>query len=250
MFFLLLICLSAPALALDADAERSGDQPPPGTNPTDILTRGDLKYKFIKSQSGAETYALTARLDYALTPNVLVRVDVPYVDVDPQVSGIDSDSGLGDIFVRLGWRALKRPKFALFFGADFFLDTASEDMLGGGTTIAAPLVAGIWVLPEQKAVAGGIITHSFDVAGDLDISETEIRPLYVKSLPGNSWITIDSHFFIDWKDDKEFGWYQELQYGKMLTPKFGVTVTPGFGVTGDNRTVPDWTFEAGIRYFF
>ena len=68
----------------------SGDQPPPGTNPTDILTRGDVKYKFIKSQSGAETHAATVRLDYAVTTDVLVRVDVPYVDVDPKLSSIDS----------------------------------------------------------------------------------------------------------------------------------------------------------------
>ncbi len=246
----LSLFLNTSVLALDADTQQPGDQPPPGTNPTDILTRGDLKYKFIKSQSGAETHAATVRLDYAVSPDVLVRVDVPYVDVDPKHSSIDSDSGLGDLFVRLGWRALAQPKFALFFGADFFLDTASEDLLGTGTTIAAPLVAGMWVLPEQKALAGVILSHAVDIDGDLDISETEIRPLYIKSLPNSSWLLVDTHLFIDWKDDNEFGWYQELQLGKMLTEKFGITIAPGYGITGDNRTVPDWTIETGIRYFF
>lgn len=119
-----------------------------------------------------------------------------------------------------------------------------------GTDIAAPLVAGMWVLPEYKSLAGAILAHSFDFGGGPDISETEIRPLYVQTLPNGFWAIIDTHFFIDWEDDAEFGWFQELQLGKMLTKKFGITVTPGVGITGDNRTVPDWTIETGVRCFF
>lgn len=235
---------------LHADEGSSSDKPPPGANPTDILTRGDLKHKYIKSQSGAETHAVTARFDYALTSDLLVRVDVPFVDVDPSVNTISSESGIGDLYVRLGWRAVNQPKFAFFMGADFFLDTASEDILGSGTDIVAPLVAGMWVLPEYNSLAGVILAHYFDFGGGLDISETEIRPMYVQTLPNGFWLTIDSHFFIDWEDNEEFGWYQELQLGKMLMKKLGITITPGVGITGDNRTVPDWTIETNLRYFF
>jgi len=172
--------------------------------------------------------------------------------VDPDADGIDSETSHGDLFLRLGWRAINTPTFALFFGGDFVLDTAGEDVVGGGTDLAIPLVAPIWVLPEFMAIAGIVLSHAVDIGGSdrKDISETEIRPLFVKSLPGGAWLTVDTHFFIDWKDDVEFGWYQELQLGKMLSKKFGVTITPGVGITGNNSSVPDWSIETGIRYFF
>lgn len=250
--FLLLICLCVPALAVDADGEPSEGQPPPGTNPTDVRTRGDLKYKFIDAQSGAELNVLTARLDYAVSSNLLVRVDVPYLNVDPKIGGIDDETGLGDLFLRVGWRVVNKPEYAIFLGGDVVLDTASEDILGGGTTKAIPLVAAAAPVPAYKGLVALVLSHAIDVGGSdrQDVSETEIRPLWVQPLWKGGWYTIDSHFFIDWKDGREFGWYQELQIGQMLTPKFGLTFTPAVGITGDNSGVPDWSVEAGIRYFF
>jgi hypothetical protein len=64
----------------------------------------------------SDSKPVIARLDYALTSDLLVRVDV-----DPESGSISNESGTGDLFVRLGWRAMKQPKFALFVGADFSL---------------------------------------------------------------------------------------------------------------------------------
>ncbi|MFT6977050.1 MAG: hypothetical protein ACJAZA_000754 [Shewanella psychromarinicola] len=228
------------------------EQAPAGTNPTDITNRFDLKYRFIDAQSGAKLNVLTARLDYALTSDLLLRVDVPTLNVDPNVAGFSDKTGLGDLFFRVGWRAVNTPEYAVFLGGDFVLDTASSNILGGGTTKAIPLVAVAAPVPAYKGLIAVVLSHAIDIGGSnrQDVSETEIRTVWTQMLGKGRWYSLDAHFFVDWENDQELGWYQELQLGQMLSPKLGVTLTPGIGITGDNAGVPDWSFEAGVRYFF
>ena len=230
----------------------ANEQPPSGTNPTDVKNRFDLKYRFIDSQSSAKLNVLTARLDYAVTSDLLVRVDLPFLNVDPGVAEVADETGYGDTFVRIGWRAVNTPQYAVFLGGDFVLDTASEDILGGGTTKAIPLVAVAAPVPTYKALFALVLSHAVDIGGDnrQDTSETEIRPLWIQPFGKGSWYMFDSHFFVDWEDNQEFGWYQEIQLGQMFSPNLGVTITPGVGVTGENSGVPDWSLEAGLRYLF
>lgn len=115
---------------------------------------------------------------------------------------------------------MKQPKFAFFVGGDFFLDTASKDILVNSTHIAAPLVSGMQVLPEYKSLAGVILAQYFDFGGP-DIHETEVRPIYVQTLPNGFWAVSDTYFFIDWEDSEEVGWYQEPRLGKVITKDSG-----------------------------
>jgi len=232
--------------------ENYGSQPPPGTSPTDIITRTDLEYRFTDSQNGTKTQALVARFDYAFSPDILFRADIPFLITDPNVDGINDKTGIGDLFVRVGWQTFGNTKFTLFLAGDMILDTATENLLGSDTYIASPLVAAMWTLPDQGAMAGFTFSQSLDFGGSdkKDINGTEFHPFYVKTLPHGAWFSLDTHLSINWENDNALGWFQEFQLGKMFSKNFGVTLTPGIGIIGDNHDVPDWQIRGGIRYLF
>lgn len=232
--------------------ENYGSQPPLGTSPTDIITRADLEYRLVDTQSDAKTHALVARYDHAFSPNIVFRADIPFLTADPGVDGIDSKTGIGDLFVRVGWQAVSNNLCTLFFGGDVILDTATENSLGEGTYIATPLVATMWTLANQGAFTGFSLSQSLDIGSSdrKDINDTVLRPFYVKSLPGGAWFSLEAHLSLDWENDNTFGWFQEFQLGKMVSQNFGLTLTPGIGITGDNHGVPDWQVKGGIRYLF
>ena len=233
-------------------AESDSIQPPPGTSPTDIITRLDLEYRFIDSQSDSKIQALVARFDYAFSPAIVFRADIPLLNTNPNANGIDDETGIGDLFVRVGWQAARDAQFTLFFAGDMILDTATDDLLGSGTYIASPKVAAMWALPGQGAMAGFTLSQSLDIGGSdrKDINGTELHPFYVKTLPHGAWFSLDTHLSINWENDNALGWFQEFQLGKMFSKNFGVTLTPGIGIIGDNHDVPDWQIRGGIRYLF
>ena len=232
--------------------ENYGSQPPPGTSPTDIITRTDLEYRFTDSQNGTKTQALVARFDYAFTPAIVFRADIPFLNTDPGTDGSNEKTSIGDLFIRLGWQAISDTQFTLFFGGDMILDTATEDLHGNGTYIASPLVAAMWPLPGQGAMAGFTLSQSLDFGGSdkKDTNGTELHPFYVKTLPRGAWFSLDTYLYINWEDDNQFGWFQEFQLGKMFTKNFRVPLTPGIGIIGDNHDVPDWQIRGGICYLF
>ena len=109
--------------------ENYGSQPPPGTSPTDIIARAELEYRFVDTQNDAKTHALVIRYDDAFSPNVVFRADIPFLTANPD----DNKTGMGDLFVRVGWQAVNDTKYTLFFGGDVILDTATDNLLGDGT---------------------------------------------------------------------------------------------------------------------
>ena len=74
---------------------------------------------------------------------------------------------------------MNTPGYAVFLGGEFVLDTASEDILGGGTTKAMPLVAIAAPVLEHKALATVVLSHAIDIGGSnrRDTNDTEIRTL-------------------------------------------------------------------------
>ena len=83
------------------------------------------------------------------------RTRIPYsvLNADLNGDGMDDidDSGLGDINFRLMTVPVLKGANAIAVGMDVFLDTASEDSLGSGTTSLAPVV--FWAI-FSRAVSG------------------------------------------------------------------------------------------------
>ena len=176
--------------------------------------------------------------------------------VDPTSStlGVD-ESGFGDIdlrFMTIPYMNLKK-RSAVALGVEFFLDTASEDALGAGATIVAPLLFYAYFNPFGP---GSIIVpgyqHKFGIDEDdgREVNEGLIDIFMVKTWGGNQfWGFIDPQILLDYENDIEF-MLLEIQAGMMTDKYFGTKghsayIMPSFGVGADRPY--DFSLEVGYK---
>ena len=176
--------------------------------------------------------------------------------VDPTSStlGVD-ESGFGDIdlrFMTIPYMNLKK-RSAVALGVEFFLDTASEDVLGAGATIIAPLIFYAYFNPFGP---GSIIVpgyqHKFGIDEDdgREVHEGLIDMFMVKTWGGNQfWGFIDPQILLDYENDIEF-MLLEIQAGMMTDKYFGTKghsayIMPSFGVGADRPY--DFSLEVGYK---
>jgi len=165
------------------------------------------------------------------------------------------ESGFGDIdlrFMTIPYMNLKK-RSAVALGVEFFLDTASEDALGDGATIVAPLIFYGYFNPFGP---GSIIVpgyqHKFGIDEDegREVNEGLIDIFMVKTWGGNQfWGFIDPQILLDYENDIEF-MLLEIQAGIMTDKYFGTKgnsayIMPSFGVGADRPY--DWSMEVGYK---
>ncbi len=181
-----------------------------------------------------------------------------FLEADINNDGIDDvdESGFGDMdirFMTIPYLNMKK-KMAVALGAEFFLNTASEDALGTGAWTVAPLI----FLPYFNPFGPGSIfvpgyQHKISVDEDdgrSKVNEGLIDLFMVKTWGGNQfWGFIDPQILLDYENDIEF-MLLEIQAGMMTDKYFGtkghsIYIMPSFGV-GTDRPY-DWSLEVGYK---
>jgi len=194
------------------------------------------------------------------------RTRVPFITslrADVNGDGIDDidDSGLGDINFRL----LTVPYFeganALAFALEVFVDTASEDSLGAGTTSLAPIVffgrffrGGFGPWQKGGLFAPGL-QYKFSVDEDEGRDKTEQIILDInfllQSVDGQSWLFAEPQIVFDQETDADFA-IMDIEFGWMMT-KWWPNLTgqsfylrPTFTIGADRPT--DYGIELGYKF--
>jgi len=159
------------------------------------------------------------------------RLRAPFttsLQADVNGDGIDDidDSGLGDI----NFRFLTVPYFqganAVAFALEVFVDTASEDSLGAGTTSLAPIVflghffrGGFGPWQKGGLFAPGL-QYKFSVDEDEGRAETEQIILDInfllQSVDGQSWLFAEPQIVFDQETDADFA-IMDIEFGWMMT---------------------------------
>jgi hypothetical protein len=253
--FLLAVCASHPASAQTKQESPAGDAAAFKrlTDPTDFRSRTELRNEYQSLQSGGSRNVTGGRFDYALSNSFLLRIDVPYVMVDPDAPGISSESGLGDISVRAQWRALRKPEYALVVAAEVALDTAQEPLLGTGRYVFQPLAFASVDVPKYQSVVFPYVQQfwSFGGTSDRDINTTLLRAGVLKRWPRRTYTYVEPSLYVDWVRDGRTGFTLEVELGRFFTKSLGLYLRPGVGLWGDNvPPVYNWNFEVGMRYLF
>jgi hypothetical protein len=158
------------------------------------------------------------------------RTRIPYnvVKADVNGDGMDdiSDSGLGDINFRLMTVPYLKGANGLAVGLEVFLDTASEDSLGAGTTSLAPVVflghffrGGFGPWQKGGLFAPGL-QYKFSVDEDEGRDKTEQGIIdinyLVQSVDGQSWLFAEPQIVFDLENDAEFA-IIDIEFGWMMT---------------------------------
>ena len=137
-------------------------------------------------------------------------------------------------------------------GLEVFLDTASEDVLGSGTTSLGPQIFYVKFLPRGLFAPG--LQYKFSVDEDSGRSDTDqilIDLNYLRmGLDKQSWFFTDPQIVIDNENNVEFA-IVDFEWGWMMTKwkkdlkGHSFYVRPSIGVGGHRPT--DGSIEIGYK---
>jgi len=157
-------------------------------------------------------------------------------------------SGIGDFDARVLYVAKANSKFAIAPGLEAFFDTASNDVIGSGSTILAPVIFfGFFNLLGKYSIFAPGLQQRFSVDGN-SVNQTVLDIYYVKMLSkGKNWLIVNPQPIFDWEHDTEF-MVVDVEWGFMIAKASGISgyVRPGFGVGADRPF--NYNFEFAIKF--
>jgi hypothetical protein len=260
-----LLCLAAPGVLAQEetaeDVKEKFEKDKTGTNPMNFTFDARLYNEYRSLNTAGDGYQNVTTFEFRApfadgkwqfrgkARGVILKADTNNDGND----NID-ESGFGDMDLRFMTIPYMSKKGAVALGVEFFLDTASEDVLGDGATIVAPLLfIGFFnpIGPGTLFVPGYQHNFSVDEAdGRSEVNEGLIDMFLVKTWGANQfWGYIDPQILLDYENDIEF-MLLELQVGMMTDKYFGTKgqstyILPSFGI-GTDRPY-DFSLEVGYK---
>jgi hypothetical protein len=185
-----------------------------------------------------------------------LRARLNSIKADLNDDGVDDldDSGIGDWDMRFltVFNFNLESRVAWAGGLEVFMNTASEDALGSGTTALGPQVFYVKLLETGLFAPGLQYKVSIDEdAGRSETNQVLIDLNYLKMAKDKkSWFFTDPQLVFDNENDKEFaivdfewGWMMATWYDDLLGHSF--YVRPSVGVGADRPT--DGSIEFGYK---
>jgi hypothetical protein len=245
-----------PALAQEANAAQANaaESVIKRLDPTDFKTRAELRYEYQEPQGPGTRQLIVPRFEYAVSKTLGFRFEVPYVVNRPHEPGVPDEEGIGDAMLRAHYRIMRGPTYALVGAVEVFFDTASEERLGTGKNVVAPLVFASIDVPQLNSVFFPFAQQFVSVSGSddrMDINTSLLRTGLLTRWPNRFYTFVEPSLYIDWERDARTGFTLEVELGRLITRSIGVWARPGVGLWGDDiPQVYDWNFEVGFRYLF
>ncbi len=184
-----------------------------------------------------------------------VRARFNSLSADVNNDGIDDidESGAGDVDMRFLtiFSLNKATKTAWAGGLEVFLDTASEDALGSGTTALGPQVFYVKFLSRGLFAPG--LQYKFSVDEDTGRSETDQFLIDLNYLrmgkDKQSWFFTDPQIVIDNENNIEFA-IVDFEFGWMMSKWTDLKghsfyIRPSVGLGSDRPT--DGSIELGYK---
>ena len=187
-----------------------------------------------------------------------VRARANWIEADLNNDGTDDldDSGFGDV----DFRFLTVPhldmskRIAVAVGLEIFLDTASDDALGSGSTSLGPQIFLVLFKPFglDLDLFAPAYQHKFSIDGK-DVNQSLIDLFILKTSEDKSlWALVDPAFVIDHEANTEY-MLIDIELGTMLDKYLGTKghsayVRPSVGIGGDRPY--DASIEVGYKIVF
>ena len=258
---ILTIVLASPDVA-QAQEQESDTNDKTGTNPInfqrDLRFYNEYSWLNVPGDGDQNVSTLEFRTPFAGGKwQWRVRARYNSLSADFNDDGIDEidESGLGDIDMRFLTILSLNPetKTAWAAGLEVFLNTASEDALGAGTTALGPQIFWVKFLPRGLFAPG--LQYKFSIDEDTGRRKTDqvlIDLNYLRmGADKQSWFFTDPQIVIDNETNKEFA-IVDLEWGWMMTKwksdmkGHSFYIRPSFGLGKDRPT--DYSVEIGYKF--
>jgi hypothetical protein len=225
-----------------------------GTNPAELITRMEVKYQYQNFAAGDLHGIAIIRGDYAFTPKIAFRMDLPILHFDSKTPGLSSESGIGDIVTSMTFVKIFSRRFVGAVVPRIDFPTATHDSLGSGKYAFKPVVAGVTPLAKGVALVG-VLEYRVSFAGNktrADINELSIKPILLKSfLEGplkGYYVNPQAEVIVDFEHNNQATLQLAANIGKVLSKNVVVFVVPTIHVAGTKRE--SFKLEVGFRYLF
>lgn len=204
--------------------------------------------------NGVERQVLIGRFDAGLLRNrplpgaktgILLRFEVPLARTD---TGSDSATGLGDLYGQFLLVPYATRKFAWVVGSGFLLDTATDDLLGSGKWVVAPVAAPLWRL--NRGLFFVKLQNFTSFAGDeqaADINYFLVTPTLIHGVGRDWWVLADTETKSDWNADGRTGVKSGFQVGRRVTTGLGLWVKPEVWWAANRDG--DWNLKFGLVWY-
>jgi hypothetical protein len=200
----------------------------------------------IANVAGQEAGAL---LDLGSRWAVRLRGYYNTVTVNDNVNNTSTTySGIGDFDARILTVAHATSKFAIAPGVEGFFNTASNDAVGAGQNILAPVVFfGFFNLLGKHTIFAPGYQHRLNLDGK-NVNQSVFDIYYVKMLAkGKNWLIVNPQPILDWENDIQY-MMVDVEWGFMIAKASGIAgaVRPGFGVGADAPL--SYNFEFQLKF--
>ena len=270
LFALLVGVLSVQAQAEEAKAqdapELASKSDKSGTNPVNFTydLRFYNEYQWLKNSDGHQNLSTlefrAPLMDGKWQFRGRTRATLFSADLNGDGSTDVDEGGMGDTDFRfLTVPIMDAPnRFALAFGFETFLNTASHDSLGSGRTSLGPQVFLGFFSPFNgffDLIAPGY-QHKFSIREESGVSDLEqgIIDLFCLKMSKDkqSWMMINPQFILDYENNNELA-IIDFEFGTMMNKLLSseaykghsAYIRPGIGV-GEDRSM-DYSIEVGYK---
>jgi hypothetical protein len=166
--------------------------------------------------------------------------------------GTSELSGVGDIDVRFLWIPYMGKSFGFAPGLEAMLNTSTNDALGYGVNVMAPVVFfGFPGLLGKGSIFAPGYQYLFDIGGgdyspDVSVSQIDLYFVWVFA-KGRNWLTVNPQALIDHKNHTE-PMLIDVEWGFMIAQSAGASgwIRPGAGFGPDAPYT--WNIEAGLKF--
>jgi len=225
-----------------------------GTNPAELISRVEVKYQYQNFAAGDLHGIAIIRGDYAFTPKVAFRMDLPILHFNSKTPGQRSESGIGDVVTSMTFVKIFSKRFVGAVVPRIDFPTATHDSLGSGKYAFKPVVAGVTPLARGVALVG-VLEYRVSFAGNktrADINELSLKPILLKSfLEGplqGYYVNPQAEVIVDFENNNQATLQLAANIGKVLSKNVVVFVVPTIHVAGTKRE--SFKLEVGFRYLF
>lgn len=187
-----------------------------------------------------------------------VRARANVINADLNDDGVDEldESGFGDLDFRFLTVPYVNPakRIAFAAGLEVFLDTASDEALGSGSTSLGPQIFLVFFKPFGLDIDlfAPAYQHKFSIDGN-DVNQSLIDLFVLKTSEDKTlWALVNPVFVIDHEANTEY-MLIDIELGTMLDKYLGtmghsVYVRPSVGIGGDRPY--DASIEVGYKIVF
>ena len=253
LIFLLTLTVTIQASAQVQDDAGSEEVVRDGTDPRDFGRRFQLQNEYLelKDNGKINTTKVVINNFLGLRGNFNPTMEIPLVYRDPNIPGVDTEFGLGDILFRGFFKKPTSKRLTFMYGGELKLPSAEEDILGTGKWIVTPMLGFVYALNKTDIFAP-IYFHDVSFSGNdgrADIHKGRFRIFVKKTVSKRFYILGEGQIVIDYKNDNETEFFLAADFGAIFANGTILTVKPGIGIDpGPGER--EWGVTLSLKKYF